>query len=644
MKHEIRCGLAVAAIYLVAALAYTWPLALHLDDRILGYVGFENTGQTLWLYAEWKAYVLAAARQTVLAHPLSPTSWGELCWTVTSFSAKVSMANGIDFALTLPLESIFGVAGGYNVKCLLILVTNALGGYALVFGLGGRRSAAVVGGAVFAFNPFSFYQLLIGRVIETILFPLPLYALCLWKAWHSNESGLWEVGAGIAFGLATLIYWFNGHFLLVFTLLFAFYQLGARPPRDVLGRIGKMLLIAVIALAVILPAAVPYCVLSQRGERLPGDVREDPGTSHQRSDRLMRQLLQWSCDADYGLRPPTSESHAQERLDPPWRLPTINTFDAVLTAAGLLAIGFVPGSLRFWSVAVVALYLLPLGPFLKLGGQRIVLFDHYIPLPYLWMVDNLPLLDRLFFPTQSMGLWAMAVGTSVGLALSRLAPSHERLAVGLGLGLIVASAGNMAWRQQLPLPATEVAVLETYRSEGGGFIYLPTNLKYWDGDASFNREMYVEPDLKHVDFHMALHGRKSLWGRNQYLAGKDLWMFQPETAAANSFLRFLIYADRHDDVYTDADLAQMCSAGLQHVVLSERLCSHAPRQGDYVTDLAQGAARFDEMSMRLQKHLGPPVEDTTEVTWEKFQGNDLEIRPQRYRIRVFKISSPSAIP
>ena len=90
-----------------------------------------------------------------------------------------------------------------------------------------------------------------------------------------------------------------------------------------------------------------------------------------------------------------------------------------LSSVVLLSLLLVPYGLRFWIAAYFVLYLLPLGPMLKYNGQRMVLFDHYIPLPYLWMVHNFPMLDRLFFPTQSIGLWAMSVGVVVPTALVR---------------------------------------------------------------------------------------------------------------------------------------------------------------------------------------------------------------------------------
>ncbi|NDD31009.1 MAG: hypothetical protein EB084_22370 [Proteobacteria bacterium] len=639
---EARRLCVAAGLFLVAAVAWTWPLARHLDAQVLGYAGFENTEQTLWLYAEWKAYVAAAARDILGAHPWQPSRWLELAWTVLSFSAKISMANGIDFALTWPLERLFGFPAYYNVKCMLVMATNATAAYVLARALGARPWAAWVAGEIFAFNPFTFYQLETGRVIETILFPMPLYALFLWKAWHDDDrGGLWAVGAGLCCGLATLLYWFNGHFLMAYTALFLVYHLAVAPTRASVSALGRLLVVPLVALAMVMPAATPYCTLMARGERIPGEVREDPGTSPIERERYLRQLLNWSCDVDYGWRTPARHEEEGQRFDPPWQLPSINTFDGVLTLAGLLALFFVPAGRRFWVVAFGFLYLLPLGPMLKSQGVRLEVLGHYISLPYVWMANHLPLFDRLFFPTQCIGLWAMSVGVVVGLALSRVAERRLGVACALGVAVVAGSALNMTVRSQVPLPVTPVVVPATYRApvEAGkvdGFIYLPVNLKYWAGDASFNREFYVEPDLKHIDFHIAMHGRKSLWGRNQYLAGKDAWMFQPETALANSFLHWLIGIDQRDDAFTVLDLRQVREAGLRYLVVSERLCSHTPSQGDYLNDFEKGAARFDEICKRLTERCGKPVEAFSETTWEKFMQAST-VAPRAYRMAIFDL-------
>ena len=610
--------------------------------------GFENTQQTLWLYAEWKAYVVAAFRGSVAGHGWSPSAWGTLAWTVMSFSAKVSMANGLDFAFTWPLELLFGFPGYYNAKCILILATNGLALFILARGLGCRALPSWVGGAVFAFNPFAFYLLLTGRVIECILFPMPLFALCLWRAWHEQEGLRWAVGAGAMLGLATLLFWFHGHFLLVFAFVFVAWQgacglkgLSRDSWRQVRwSRAAHLGIMALVGLILVMPAAMPYLVLLERGQRVPGEAR---GSSDDEKQRYITQVLNWSCDAEYGILPVQSSDEPGRRWNPPWQLPTIHTFDGVLALGVILCLAFVRPGYRFWSVACLLLYLLPMGPVLKRGGELVHWGSQPVRLPFYWVVEWLPLADHLLFPAVAMGTWIMVAAAVVALGLDRCADRRPRLACGLGIVLLVGAAWHMVALTQLPFATTPVSLPAVYQGsargdDAEGFVYLPANLKFWDDARSFNREFYVEPDLKHVDFHAAAHGRKCLWGRNQYLAGKDIWMFQPPTALANSYLRHLVYLDREAGDYTAPDRRQVREAGFRYVVVLERLCSHRFREGDYTLDLAAGEKLYETLRERLAARHGPPIHEGPDPSWEKY------IRPgtvtlHSYRMCIFDLDA-----
>ena len=90
----------------------------------------------------------------------------------------------VEFALILPLFALLIVA----LVDVSVIVRDQMLADVLARALGARPWAAWVAGEIFAFNPFTFYQLETGRVIETILFPVPRYALCLSKAWPDDAS------------------------------------------------------------------------------------------------------------------------------------------------------------------------------------------------------------------------------------------------------------------------------------------------------------------------------------------------------------------------------------------------------------------------------------------------------------------------
>lgn len=627
-----RAGSLAFIAYACLAVACTWPVTAHLRDAIVGYAGFENTEQTLWLYAEWKAYVAAAARDLLGPAPFSPAAWGAFAFTVMSFSAKVSMANGLDFAFTWPLEAVFGTPAYYNVKCMLIIVTNAMSVYGFARVLGCRPATAWCGGAAFAFNPYTIYLLATGRVIECMAFPCVLYASSLWRAW--NEGGTQAVRAGAWLGVATLVFWFNLYFLGVYTVLFVVVQ-ALLEGRAAVARVGRLAVVPLIAAALIMPAAMPYLVMLARGDNIPGAAR---GGSEDATARYLFQTRSWSCDLQYGWQPLRATVQSRDLLNPPWLLPTLHTFDGLLMLAAVAALFALRHRHRFFIAAFVVLYTLPLGPVLKSGGHVWEVGGRPIDMPFTFLVKTLPFLDHLFFPTVSMGLWTMTAGVVIALGLERLATWRPRLAC-LGFALIAASALHMRALDQWPLPSTPLRVPAPYANTQEGFIYLPANLPFWRDGRSPHHEHYVEPDLKHVDLHMALHGRKSLWGRNQYLAGADLWMFQPDTARANSFLRWLLDDPAAAPHYDAADFRQVRDARLRYLVVMERLTSHTPREGDYQLDLKGGGLAYDRLCARLRETFGAPVYEGTETTWEKYIVPST-VTPHDYRIAVFDMERP----
>lgn len=626
-------GATALAVYLALAVAFTWPLALHLRDQVLGLTGFENTPQTIWLYAQWKAFTAAGIRDLLGSAPLAPSHIGAFVWSQLAFPVRISMANGIDFIPTWVLDRLFGFPAYYNVKCLIILATNALGAHALLRGLGAGRAGAYLGGCVFAFNPFMLYELVTGRLIETIAMPLALYALCLVRAWRDDAPVGWLVGGGGALGASVLVYWFDGWFLFAFTLLFLGYELVAavlqKRTRSCLPRLGQMLLIPLVALPLILPAAAPYLVKLHHGDRIPGSIRVDDGGDPMAA--LSRQLMTWSCKADYPFNAP----RVGVPNSPPWNLPGMMTFSAVLSGVAVVFLFFVPKGQRFWVAAFLVLYLVPLGPVLCLDGKVLSLGGRDVPMPYYYMAGYLPFLDRLFFPNQTMGLWILACAVVMGLGVSRLQPRVAWGVVAVVLGL---AAAEMHHKGVLPVATSPVPIpplyLEARNKPDEGFIYVPVNLRFWERDGRNDRELYNGTDLTHIDYHMALHGRKSLWGRNQYLAGDAAWMFEPAAAMTNSFLRWLLDIDRADDPYDADDARTIRANGFRWIVVLERFCSHPPARGGYRTDLEAGRKGYDDICRRLRGRLGAPVFEGDDPSWDRWIVED-GVVPHTYRMAIF---------
>ncbi len=629
------------AAYLALALAATWPLPLHLGTQVLGYLGFENTAQTIWLYHAWREFQADLIHRFLDTYgPLgSLTHLGEFYRISVSFPEKNSVANGMDFVWTWPLEVLFGIPAYYNLKAFLVLAANGLAAMALARGAGAGRLAAWLGGAVFAFNPWTFHMLVTGRMVEAQTFLAALAALALLWAWHRPQPRAWALAGG-ALGLVTANYWFYGHFMILFTLVFLAWHLVTRRP-PALGPFGRNLVFYGLAfLVVTMPAAHSYLVRVVTDERLPGLVRPDPG-DRPSLQRLTRQTTAFSAEADYPLRQPRRDLFAE--VSPPWWLPSQHTF---LANATLLAL--VPALILrrggFWLVGALVFYLLPLGPFLKYGGELVRVGGEPVPLPYLPLLLHFPLLEKLFWPNQSMFLFAMCVSVLVALNLDWLL---RRTGLwGWRAGLVVATlvgvmALEMVARGQVPMITSQVTVPGPYLAEGRGrgHIYLPVGRRYWEipRDYTFNRDYYHGSDLTLVDMHLAMHGGKGLFGRPHYMAGKDYWLYEPYHLTTQPFLRWLVaLGERRPPEFEDQDMAQVLDEGYEFLVVHERLCAHRAERGGYKIDLPDGRRRYLEICATLRQRFGAPVYEGLESSWDQGgQPGSIALTP--FRVSIYRM-------
>ncbi len=638
-----RAGLWVAAFgaYLAMALAVTWPLPLNMETHVLGYLGFENTAQTLWLYHAWREFQADLIQSFLKDYgPLgSLAHLGEFYRVSVSFPEKNSVANGMDFVWTWPLEVLFGFPGYYNVKAWLVLSANGLAAMALARAAGAGRLAAWVGGAVFAFNPWTFHQLVTGRMVEAQTFLAALAALALLLAWRRPEPWAWAL-AGAALGLVAANYWFYGHFMILYTLVFLAWNLLVRRP-PALGPLGRNLLFYGLAfLVVTLPAAHPYLVRVVTDERLPGLVRPDPG-DRPSLQRLTRQTTSFSAEADYPLRQPRRDRFTE--VSPPWWLPAQHTFLANATLLALIP-ALVLRRGGFWLTGALVFYLLPLGPFLKFGGELVRIGGEPVPLPYLPLLLHFPLLEKLFWPNQSMFVFAMCIAVLVALNLDWLLRRTGLAGWRAGLvaaALVAVMALEMVGRGQVPLVESKVTIPPLYLAEGRGrgYIYLPVGRRYWEipRDYTFNRDYYHGSDLTLVDMHLAMHGGKGLFGRPHYMAGKDYWLYEPYHLSTQPFLRWLVaLGERTPPDFEERDLAEVVGEGYEYLVVLERLCAHVAERGGYRIDLPDGQRRYAEICAALRARFGAPVYEGQEFSWDQGQEpGSIALTP--FRVSIYRM-------
>ena len=132
-------------LYVLCTLALTWPLAIHLTDRLPA--GDNVLWQNYWNFWWWRTALLERGQ--------SPYAT-DLLYQPGEVSLALHTHSEANVLGTLPVSLALGVPAALNTAILLGFVLSAWGGYLLTRELVGDPRAAFLGGIVIAFFPHRF--------------------------------------------------------------------------------------------------------------------------------------------------------------------------------------------------------------------------------------------------------------------------------------------------------------------------------------------------------------------------------------------------------------------------------------------------------------------------------------------------------
>jgi len=160
--------LAALVGYVFLALAFTWPLVLHLDTHLTGPVG-GDTGVYVW-------------NQWVFRHEVLNERLPLFTQEIFSFSkpANLSLHNYTIFQdlLALPLLGRLGVVTTFNVVYLMMIVITGYATFRLAFHVTRRPFESWLAGALFSWSPYLVTRGM-GHFSLVAAAPLPVFALLL---------------------------------------------------------------------------------------------------------------------------------------------------------------------------------------------------------------------------------------------------------------------------------------------------------------------------------------------------------------------------------------------------------------------------------------------------------------------------------
>jgi hypothetical protein len=216
------------ALFAALAVAWTWPLVLHLGNAVPGDPG--DNYSFLW-NLWWMRHVLATPglpyfHTTYLFYPFGTTIADHPHCALPAFIAATVLKP-------------FSIATAYNLLLLAFLVANMAAMYALAWTLaafaddGARRRAATLAAILFGLSPYVAVHLL-GHFDLVAAWLLPAFALALHHAVH-RRSNLAAFGGGLVLVAAA----YTVYYYLVYLCLFAVVYLIAWALRVSIGCAGS---------------------------------------------------------------------------------------------------------------------------------------------------------------------------------------------------------------------------------------------------------------------------------------------------------------------------------------------------------------------------------------------------------------------
>lgn len=405
----------------------TYPLALSLSTHLPG----------LGLDAPAFAWNLWWLRHSLLDLRTSPLWTGLICHPQGASLALHTLTplNGL---LVLPVEMAFGSVVAYNAAVLLNLTLAGSVGYALARPVA-PPMAALLGGCVLAFAPYTFAHLEAGHLNLVTLWPLALWALVLVRLTGPGAGWRWTLVGGLALAAtAAADLQYLSEAVLLASLWTAFQiATGLRYPRDLMAALARLAVALALGLALAAPLLLPALAEARTTPLTPSPEAVARGSADLAAFLTPSSLRGGGY---LGATPPASPDRLQ--MNHPETVVFLGFVPLALAVVGLVA-GWRARLLRWWGAVGLVFLLLALGPVLYVAGEhqfRALGARFEVPLPLFGLVHGLPLVGASRLPARhaAVVMIALAPLAAAGAAalLARLSPSLPRLAVGAGVALV----------------------------------------------------------------------------------------------------------------------------------------------------------------------------------------------------------------
>jgi hypothetical protein len=236
LRHGWRSHFGVLSLYFLLTLAFTWPLAINLD-RVPA--DLADPVMSIWLLW-WNATVM----------PLTDTWWNGLSFFPATNTVALS-----DHRLGLGIITTPAIAAGaspvmaYNIAFAASFVLSSMAAYGLCAAVTGSRLASFVGGLIFGFNPFRAGHLEHLELLSVYWLPVMLLAL---HTWRTTGRHRWLIAFSAAAFLQALTSGYYYAFSMVLVGLWGLWFALRQMPLSSLAAFAAAIIAPLIAVSPIL--------------------------------------------------------------------------------------------------------------------------------------------------------------------------------------------------------------------------------------------------------------------------------------------------------------------------------------------------------------------------------------------------------
>ncbi|MEW6578561.1 MAG: hypothetical protein AB1435_05135, partial [Chloroflexota bacterium] len=450
-RQMVARALLPLAVCLLAAVIVTWPLARHLGDRAAG-TGYADTLEVtrhIWWAREALLDGANPFDQRLLAYPDGFMSW-------VQWAHPLQVLPGALLALAIPPLAAF------NVLLILTLALNGLAAYwlGLLLSRGDRPAAALLGGLVFLAYPTAQGHLSVGHLGIATLWPLPLFAGCLWRVLRDDAG--WRTAGWGALWLALTALAYISHPVYLLVPLIVLLGLGALFAGR--GRVWRrerpahqqpwLRAAAMVGLGALLLIPFYGPLLSGAGRAELRDVAETGRVTYSADALSFASPSPFGWLGDWGLAP----DYARDVLGTNSAEGTAYVGAVALALAALAVLRRPPA--RLWLLVAAGAALLSLGPLLKWRDAPLIVefesFKTYVTLPWI-VAQDLPLLDAARAPGRFNLLTGLAISALASVGAGVVLGRVRRPALRAALVAVLGAAVLVEYQVFAPFPTGDAS-------------------------------------------------------------------------------------------------------------------------------------------------------------------------------------------